>query len=304
LRAAKLDRASDLPRAPTILTERREALRGILLAAVVLGAFAAAATVQAEPVQEFSFELRDVKPDGRFTVLYTQRSYDTTGAVPTQPNEFHLRLPAGAKLRKQFLSKRVFCDVKKLDKTRNPKSCRRSQVGTGRVLVDARPFITDQIPADLWLFLAKGTVRKAVASLAILGKQDQSAPVVRDIPVVRDFRAPIVYLNFFDEPTKDGTYGYKLAFGNSPTSGGTASFSIAETRVVNRGFTLTKRRSTCLERRGRTCARRKVEKKRLFWFTPPRCPASGKVSFEAFFGYQSLPDIVRTTELPCPRFRR
>jgi hypothetical protein len=279
-------------------------LRRILLATVALGAFVAVATVQAEPVQEFSFELKDLKTDGRFTVVYTQRSYDTTGVVPTQPNEFHLRLPTGARLRKEFLTKRVFCDVKKLDRTRDPRSCRRSRVGTGRVLVDARPFITDQIPADLWLFLAKGTVRKAVASLAILGKQDQSAPVVRNIPVVRDFRAPIVFMNFFDEPTKNGRYGYKLAFGNSPTGGGAGSFYIAETRVVNRGFTLDKRKTICLRIRRGSCVRKKVERRKLFWLTPPACPASGRVSFEAFFGYQSLPDIVRTTELSCPRFRR
>jgi hypothetical protein len=278
-------------------------IKKILLASVLLGAFVAAAIVQAEPVQEFSFELRDLKRDGRFTVVYTQRSYDSTGAVPTQPNEFYLRLPAGAKLRREFLRKRVFCNTKKLAGTRNPKSCRRSQIGTGRVLVDARPFITDQIPADLWLFLAKGTAKKAVASLAILGKQDQSAPVVRDNPVVRDFRAPIVFLNFFDDPTKDGIYGYRLAFGNSPTGGSGASFSIAETHVVNRGFTLTSRKATCLKRRGGRCVRRKAVRKKLFWFTPPKCPASGKVRFQAFFGYPSLPDIVRTTELPCPHFR-
>jgi hypothetical protein len=261
-------------------------MRTTLLATALLAALAAAATVQAEPVQEFSFEIRNVKPDGRFTVTYTQRSYDTTGAVPEQPNEFYLRLPAGAKLRREFLNKRVFCNVKKLDKTRDPATCKRSQVGTGRVFVDARPFIADQIPADIWLFLAKRTTRKAVASLAILGKQDQSAPVVRDIPVVRDFRAPIVFMNFFDDPTPDGKYGYRMAFGNSPTGGGDVSFSIAETRVVNKGFTLKKRN------------------RRLFWFTPPRCPSSGKVSFQAFFGYASLPDIVRTTELSCPRFKR
>jgi hypothetical protein len=217
--------------------------------------------------------------------------------------DFHLRLPAGVRLRREFLNKRVFCDIKKLEKTRDPKSCRRSQVGTGRVLVDARPFITEQIPADLWLFLAKGTTRRAVASLAILGKQDQSAPVVRDIPVVRDFRAPIVFMNILDEPTRDGKYGYRLVFGNSPTGGGGASFSIAETRVVNKGFSLIRRRTTCLERRGPRCLRKKVGKKQLFWFRPPRCPASGSVSFEAFFGYESLPDIVRTTVLSCPRFR-
>jgi hypothetical protein len=279
-------------------------MRRILISATVLGALLAAAMAQAYPVQEFSFALQNVRPDGRFTVVYTQRSYDTTGAVPTQPSEFYLRLPAGAKLRRQFLRPRVFCDTKKLDRTRDPRSCRRSQVGTGRVLVDARPFITDLIPADLWLFLAKGTVRKAVASLAILGKQDQRAPVVRDIPIVRDFRAPIVFMNVFDQPTRDGVYGYKLAFGNSPTGGSAASFYIAETHVVNTGFTLVERRKRCRERRAGRCVRSRVEKRKLFWLAPPTCPSSGKVSFEAFFGYESLPDIVRTTELSCPRFRR
>jgi hypothetical protein len=242
-----------------------------------------------------------VKSGGRFTVAYTSRNYDTTGEVPTSPNQFHLRLPAGAKLRKQFLTKRVFCNTKKLDRTRDPKTCRRSQVGTGRVQVDARPFITEPIPADLWLFLAKGTTRRAVASLAILGKQDQSAPVVRDIPIVRDFRAPIVFMNFLDEPTPDGKYGYKLVFGSSPTGGG-ASFSIAETKVVNTGFSLRTRKQRCLVRRVKKCVKTRVRRQKLFWFTPPACPPSGKVSFEAFFGYEKLPDITKVTEISCPRF--
>jgi hypothetical protein len=280
----------------------RRFLKRITLALSLLGALVAASGALAEPVQEFSFELRDAKADGRFTVAFTQRSYDTTGAVPPQPNEFHLRLPAGAKVRREFLNKRVFCNTKKLDSSRDPKTCHRSQVGTGRVIVDARPFITDPIPADLWLFLAKGTVRKAVASLVILGKQDPNAPVVRNIPVVRNFRAPLVFLNFFDEPTSDGRYGYKLVFGNSPTGGGGASFSIAETRVVNTGISLVRRTARCVKRGAGRCVRRKVTKKRLFWFTPPTCPRSGKVSFEAFFAYPTLPDIVKTTELPCPRF--
>jgi hypothetical protein len=271
----------------------------LLLAGLVVVAVAGA-----EPVQEFSFQVKDVRSGGRFTVAYNSRSYDTTGGVPTSPNEFHLRLPAGAKLRKEFLRKRVLCNTKKLDKTRDPKTCKRSQVGTGRVQVDARPFITDLIPADLWLFLAKGTTRKAVASLAILGKQDQSAPVVRNNPVVRDFRAPIVFMNFFDNPTADGRYGYKLQFGNSPSDGTGASFSIAETSVVNTGFSLTTRKRRCEVRRAGKCVKTRVRRQKRFWFTPPTCPQSGKISFEAFFGYAALPDMTKVTELSCPLFPR
>jgi hypothetical protein len=274
-----------------------------LSATMLFAVLVAAASALADPVQEFSFEIKNVKSGGRFTVAYTSRSYDTTGEVPTSPNQFHLRLPAGAKLRKEFLKKSVFCNTKKLDRTRNPKTCKRSQVGTGRVQVDARPFITDLIPADLWLFLAKGTTRRAVASFAILGKQDQSATVVRDIPVVRDYRAPIVYMNIFNEPTPDGKYGYKLAFGSSPNGGGGgASFSIAETKVVNSGFSLTTKTRRCIARHAKTCVKTRIRKRTRFWFTPPTCPQSGKVSFEAFFGYETLPDITKVTEISCPQF--
>src|SRR6188472_141187 len=98
-----------------------------LSATILLAALVAVASASADPVQEFSFEVKDVKSGGRFTVAYTSRNYDTTGGVPTSPNEFHLRLPAGAKLRKEFLKKSVFCNTKKLARTRNPKTCKRSQ---------------------------------------------------------------------------------------------------------------------------------------------------------------------------------
>jgi hypothetical protein len=110
-------------------------------------------------------------------------------------------------------------------------------------------------------------------------------------------------MNFFDEPTRDGRYGYKLMFGSSPNGGGgSAGFSIAETRVLNTGFSLTSRKKTCVARRGGKCTRTRVRKRKRFWFTPPTCPASGKVSFEAFFGYETLPDITKVTEISCPQF--
>src|SRR5687767_12403673 len=121
--------------------------RAAIVAALLLAALVSVSAANAAPVQEFSFEVKDVGAGGRFTVAYRSRSYDTTGAVPQSPNEFHLRLPAGLKIRRQFLSKRILCDAKKLDRTRNPATCRRSQVGTGRVFVDARPFIEPLIPA-------------------------------------------------------------------------------------------------------------------------------------------------------------
>ena len=60
-------------------------LKRILLAAALLGLLMPVAAAQAEPVQEFSYQLKDVKPDGRFTVVFTSRTYDTTGGIPPVP---------------------------------------------------------------------------------------------------------------------------------------------------------------------------------------------------------------------------
>lgn len=275
-------------------------MKRIVLAACTLCALMIPAGVQAEPAQEFSFQLTDVRPDGGFTVVYTSRNYDTTGVVPPSPNEFNIRLPAGAKLRKQFRAKRFFCDTRKLNSTRDPKSCRRSLIGTGRVQVDARPFFTELIPANLWLFLAKGTRKAAVASMAILGKADPSAPIVKSNPIIAEYKAPVAFLDFFDDPTPDGRFGYRLAFGGE--GGGGAGFSIAETRLVTRGLTTSSTGIRCDKRSRGRCVRRRSSKKRLFWFTPPSCPPSGRVSFQAFFGYASFPDITKVTELSCPAF--
>src|SRR5829696_10374605 len=82
----------------------------LLLLALAGLALAAPAAAVAEPVQQFSFQVKDLKPGGRFTLIFTARSFDTTGAVPPSPTENYLRLPAGATLRREFLTKRWFCD--------------------------------------------------------------------------------------------------------------------------------------------------------------------------------------------------
>jgi hypothetical protein len=50
--------------------------------------------------------------------------------------------------------------------------------------------------------------------------------------------------------------------------------------------------------------RRKAKTTNVFWFTQPTCPSSGKLSFQSFYGYDDpTPDITKTIELPCPKFR-
>lgn len=310
-------------------------MRKILLALLPLALLASVGIAQAEPVQEFSFQLRNVKPDGRFTVVFTSRTFDTTGAIPPILRENYLRLPAGSQLSKKFLNKRYYCDGAKLlatlqenpdtsvkfykrvenlkalekrlkrpsDRKRlqNVRVCERAKVGQGTVQVDARPFVDEVIPAKIYLFFGKGTQPNAVASFWIIGVPDENAEVVRNIPVVRDTRVAIAS-NFFNDPSSDGKYGYRLQLPAGPIGG--INISVAEVNVTTKGLTLIKKKVTCLKRKKGKCAKRRVKRTTYFWFTRPTCPPSGQLSFLAFYGYDDpTPDITKEISLPCPQFR-
>src|SRR6185436_14765992 len=85
----------------------------VVLALVGL-ALTAPAVVQAEPINRFNFQVTNIKPGGRFTLLFHAQSFDTTGGVPPSPTANYLRLPKGATLRREFLTGRFFCDGPKL----------------------------------------------------------------------------------------------------------------------------------------------------------------------------------------------
>jgi hypothetical protein len=312
-------------------------LKRILLAAVALAAVVIPVSIAtAEVSQEFSFQLKNVKADGRFTVVFTSRTFDTTGGIPPVLRENYLRLPAGAKIPRDFLKRKYYCDgnkllstlqanpqnnvyfykrvenlnplIKTLEKSRvasdrkalkNVKTCKQVLIGKGSVQVDARPLLNDLIPAKIYLFFGKGT-NGAVASFSILGVPDENSAVVRNNATVRNTRV-VVGANFSNDPTPDGKYGYRLQLPAGPIGG--INISIAEVNVTTKGLTITKKKTTCKKRRHGKCVKRKVKKTNLFWFTRPTCPASGKLSFLAFYGYDDpQPDITKTVELSCPKF--
>ena len=211
---------------------------------------------------------------------------------------------------KVFRNKRFYCEAKKLvdqvrmdkgsgrftpymekllkGKKKPPKSaknlidvCRFARIGTGRVLVDARPFEERPIPADLQMFWTK-PAPGAVAAFAIVGIPDETVPVVKENPTVRE-TVPTINANFYSEPTPDGLYDYKLVLPTGPING--IRISVAEVKVTTTGLTYTKKTRCTKKRRGK-CVKRKTTK-RTFWFTEPPCPPSGKLSFEAFYGYKT-----------------
>jgi hypothetical protein len=307
-------------------------VKRLAAALAVLASLSAVAVAQGEVVQTFSYRITDVKPWGGYTVIFSSSSYDLQGAIPAELNEYFQRLPKGAKVPRVLRSKRYYCDAQVLvnriratkgstrftpfldrllrGRKTQPKSsrdlyevCRYAQIGTGRVTVDARPFEERPIPADLRMFWTK-PARGAVAAFAIVGIPDERAPVVRENTTVRE-TVPTLVANFYDEPTADGLYGYKLVLPAGPING--IRVSVERVDVTVTGLTHVKRTRRCTRKRRGRCVKRKTTVTRTFWFTQPACPPSGNLSFQAFFGYKdpAVADQLKTYPLACPPdFRR
>jgi hypothetical protein len=271
-------------------------------ASALLAFFCLVAVAQAAVVHDFSVEVRDVKPYGAATVHLTEKTYDTTGAVPPATLRGTAWLPKGISIRPQFLKKPYVCNLQKLNETKNPNVCRRARIGTGKALIDIRPLLAEPFPVNLQIFLAKATAKGAVASYAVFGVPDQRAPVVRNNPGIRDAR-PLVIGTIFDDPTPDGLYGYRVEL---PFTQIGIKFSVAGAEATLPGLTITKRVRTCARPQGRSpgsrCRKTKSKVKRIFWVTAPDCPASRKLSWKADLRLEGGISLSTVRETPCPRF--
>lgn len=312
----------------------------LLLLALAGLALAAPAVVQAEPVNQFNFQVTDIKPGGRFTLLFHATTFDTTGGVPPTPTANYLRIPKGATLRREFLNRRFFCDgpalrtaIDKLDFSGTPftknvqnlkpfirrlsrsarsayakkalanaQTCERARVGGGTVRVDARGFspkLDQLIRGTFAVFFSKATRPGAVAGFTVLGAADEDQEIVkrRTFEVLTGVHVAL-NANFVNEPTPDGLYGYRLDLPPGDING--IKVSIAELNVTTRGLSLVK--GECLKQNARgRCVKR--QRRTLFWFTIPPCPASGKFSFQEFFGYEPpIPNSTNTVQFTCPKF--
>jgi hypothetical protein len=311
----------------------------LLVAPAALAALlVSAAVAQAAPVAQFSFQLSDVKPSGAFTLGFHARLYDDTGGVPPALTANYNRFPLGAKLRREFLNRRYFCDgtalrnalndhpsltpftkrvadlrpfIRELSRSHsradkralaNAIVCDRARIGGGTAGIDARasiPSLVDLIPAKFSMFFSKATVKGAVAGFTVIGAADETSPVVKREPVVGTVHTALT-ANFFDDPTPDGLYGYKLVFPTGRING--LNVSIARIDATTQGLTLKK--GTCLKtgRHGR-CVQR--QKRDVFWFSTPKCPPSGKLSILSVNAFvPPTPTITETFSLSCPRFVR
>ena len=314
-------------------------MKKFLVALAVLAVLVPIAVAQAAPVQEFSFQLKDVKKDGRFTVVFTSRSYDTSGGQPPDLVENFIRLPKAGVMAPQVRKKKFYCSADQLIKDlqahplqgktfasrvdnltpfikllkksklasdkkalKNAETCKLSRLGQGTVQVDARPLINDLIPAVFFMFFGKGTIPGSLGTLQIVGMPDENSSLVKSLPAtVQQTRVPAV-ANFVNDPTPDGKYGYKIVLPTGPIAGINVSF--AELTATTNGFSAVKKKTTCVKKRKGKCVKKKVKKTSTFWFKRPVCPPSGRLNFQAFYGYNDpVPDTTKEIELPCPNFK-
>ena len=286
-----------------------------LLALLALGVPAALA----EPVQQFSIQLKDLTADGRYSVVYTSNAFDTTGEAPPALEEASLRLakgmtirpgvpaspagsatppsspatcsrtrPKGRRTRRRWTPSPPARPHREDSVTKTARAtvatCRKAFLGRGTAIVDGRPRYPAPIPAKFSLFLTKPTAKGAVAGIGVLSHYDKTSPIA-----VNELRytvlQPIFTLNVFNDPTPDGLYGYRLRLLTERTSG--FRFSVAELRVESKGIV------------GPGSSGPKT-----FWATPPTCPASGKVPVQGRLHVRGGQKRASRIKVPCPRFRR
>ncbi len=306
-----------------------------ILCSFLVALLTVASVARADPVQEFNVQLKDIKADGRYTIVFSSNSYDTSGEQPPQVTSNSVRFAAGVTIRPEFLNSRYRCDVprmrdalmatpeptmvfsrraeklaatyKRIRERLSPgdakavETCVRAQIGQGIVVADTRPFIADPIPAKLFIYLSKGTEKGALASFGVLAALDESSQVYKETGLLRLLRPLAFATNVFDEPSADGVYGYRLALPAGPV--GIVKVSLAELRVTTPGLAQVTKKVTCLKRSRGRCTKKKVVTERLFWLTQPTCPTTGRLGFEANYGYETGLTSTKAIQLPCPRFQ-
>jgi hypothetical protein len=302
-------------------------------------ALSAPAVAQAEPVSNFSFQVTDIKPGGRFTLLFHAQTFDTTGGVPPSPTEFYLRIPKGATLRREFLNRRFFCDgprlrtdidlmdfsgtpftrrilnlkpfIRMLSRQRgraarralaNAQACDRGRIGGGTARVDARGVsarLDRLIDVTFATFFSRPTKPGAVAGFAILGAADEDQEIVKR----RTFEVLTgVHAALNANFVNDATADglYGYRLDLPRSEVNGLRVSLAEINATTRGLTL--KRGECLKRNARgRCVKR--QRRTLFWFTIPPCPSSGAFSIQQSYTYAdpALNDT-QTIQITCPRF--
>src|SRR5262249_47757027 len=128
-----------------------------------------------------------------------------------------------------------------------------------------------------------------------------SSPVVQGAGIIKDTKV-VLAANFFNDPTPDGRFGYRLEIPAGAVQG--VRISVAEGNVNKPGLTDTEKKKKCTQHRHGKCTKRSVKKTKLFWFTEPTCPSSNQLPFESVYQYEGVSaPVVKDITVPCPPFK-
>jgi hypothetical protein len=257
----------------------------------------AASTARAELVGEFNAGLRDIKTYGAYTIVASANVFETSGEPPPELESAVIHFPRGARLRREFLVDRFFCDPAKLMLDPNPAVCKQAHLASGTMVLDARPHIEDSFPVNVDLFLSRGA-SGATASVAVLVKSNLQTPVY-DYQVLQG--------RLVSDANVNKRYGYRLELPTAltPLLPG-VRLRLAELHLKIRGLVSRKRVRRCVKRasNGRRCLRSKRTTRRLFWIKAPHCPASRKVAFRADYQFRGAAPVIKKRRISCRQFLR
>jgi hypothetical protein len=245
------------------------------LALFVIASLVVAVPAQGNLVGEFNARLKGVKPWGAYTAVLESRVYETDGSPPPDLEHAEIHFPRGAGIRERFLRPRFYCDPVRLEATKNPAVCAHAHFGAGKMLLDGRPWIADDVHADIDLYLGEASAPGALAAAIVLVHSNQQSHAY-------DFQ--VLAGNLFRD---SGRFGYRLQL---PTKVRpilpTVKLRLAELSLTLRGL------------------RTIVKGKRVFWTKVPPCPRARKVSFGADYEFEGEAPIRKRRRINCRRFVR
>jgi hypothetical protein len=247
----------------------------VTLALSALTLLVVAPAARGELVGEFNARLKNVKLWGAYTAVLESRVYETDGSPPPDLEHAEIHFPRGAGIRERFLRSEFYCDAAKLAATQDPAVCRHSHFGSGKMLLDGRPWIADDVHADIDLYLGRATAPGALAAAVVLVHSNQESHAY-------DFQ--VLGGNLFRD---SGRFGYRLEL---PTKVRpilpTVRLRLAELSLTLRGL------------------RTVVQGRKVFWTKVPPCPRARRVSFGADYAFEGKAPIRKRRRINCRRFVR
>ncbi len=286
-----------------------------------------AAAASAEPVQQFSVQLKGLTPDGRYSVVYSSNAFDTTGEPLPALQDASLRLPKGMGIKPEFLRADRLCDSAKLERAlflNRPKgktyaqtvdafprgaagierrvtpatramiaTCSRTFLGRGKAVVDARQGGPSGLPSNFSL----SAPVPGKFSLFLAKPTAKGAIAAIGVFAHYDTGSPIA-VNKPWYTVLQATFTLNVF--NDPTPDGAYGYriSLPTERIAGSRFSVAELRVESKGLVGKT-----ARGARDFWATPPRCPASGQVPFRADYRYATGLQASTVFQVPCPRFR-